>query len=235
MTAQDRLGHSWRTGKLLFPGLASDFAAMIRAALALFEATAEAPYLTRALEWQAALDRHYADPEHSGYYLTADDAEGLIVRLHPTVDDAIPNHNGLIAQNLVRLAALTGDIRWRTKADAMFENILPRAAENLFGHLSLLNALDMRLHLAEIVVTGEGDAADMLLQAARALPATSRSVLHAKNAEVLPATHPAQAKIAAISGAAAFVCRGGTCSLPVTTSKALIELATPTLKQRVAG
>jgi len=235
MTAQDRLGHSWRTGKLLFPGLASDFAAMIRAALALFEATAEAPYLTRALEWQAALDRHYADPEHSGYYLTADDAEGLIVRLHSTVDDAIPNHNGLIAQNLVRLAALTGDIRWRTKADAMFENILPRAAENLFGHLSLLNALDMRLHLAEIVVTGEGDAADMLLQAARALPATSRSVLHAKNAEVLPATHPAQAKIAAISGAAAFVCRGGTCSLPVTTSKALIELATPTLKQRVAG
>ena len=36
-----RLGHSWRDGKLLFPGLASDFAAMIRAALALYEATGE--------------------------------------------------------------------------------------------------------------------------------------------------------------------------------------------------
>ena len=37
----DRLGHSWRQGKLLLPGLASDYAAMIRAALALYEATGE--------------------------------------------------------------------------------------------------------------------------------------------------------------------------------------------------
>ena len=33
MTRGDRLGHSWREGQLKFPGLASDFAAMIRAAL----------------------------------------------------------------------------------------------------------------------------------------------------------------------------------------------------------
>ena len=39
MTRGDRLGHSWRQGQLKFPGLASDFAAMIRAALALYEAT----------------------------------------------------------------------------------------------------------------------------------------------------------------------------------------------------
>ena len=37
MTRGDRLGHSWREDKLKFPGLASDFAAMIRAALALYE------------------------------------------------------------------------------------------------------------------------------------------------------------------------------------------------------
>ena len=42
MTRGDRLGHSWREGKLKFPGLASDFAAMIRAALALYEATGAA-------------------------------------------------------------------------------------------------------------------------------------------------------------------------------------------------
>src|SRR5688572_4184197 len=37
MTRGDRLGHSWREGRLLFPGLASDYAAMIRGALALYE------------------------------------------------------------------------------------------------------------------------------------------------------------------------------------------------------
>ena len=41
MTQGDRLGHSWREDKLLFPGLASDHAAMIGAALALHEATGE--------------------------------------------------------------------------------------------------------------------------------------------------------------------------------------------------
>ncbi len=58
----DRLGHSWRQDKLKFPGLASDFAAMIRAALALQEATGTRSYLDRALQWQQALDRDYANP-----------------------------------------------------------------------------------------------------------------------------------------------------------------------------
>ena len=63
MTRGDRLGHSWREGKLKFPGLASDFAAMIRAALALYEATGRPSYLDQALTWQRALDRDYANAE----------------------------------------------------------------------------------------------------------------------------------------------------------------------------
>ena len=143
---------------------------MIRAGIALHEATGEGAWLAQAVHWQDALEAHHADAEHSrskngvaslaygGYFLTADDAEGLIIRPHSTVDDAIPNHNGLIAQNLVRLAVLTGDDRFRAKADALFGSILPRGADNLFGHLSLLNALDMRLTASEIVVVGQGGA-----------------------------------------------------------------------------
>ena len=63
MTQGDRLGHSWREGKLLVPGLASDFAAMIRAALSLYEATGERSYLEQALVWQDSFDKHYADAE----------------------------------------------------------------------------------------------------------------------------------------------------------------------------
>ena len=63
MTRGDRLGHSWREGQLKFPGLASDFAAMIRAALALYEATGRQNYLDQALAWQHALDRDYADAD----------------------------------------------------------------------------------------------------------------------------------------------------------------------------
>jgi uncharacterized protein YyaL (SSP411 family) len=216
MTSDERLGHSWREGRLLIPALASDYAAMGRAALALFEATGDNAYLAQALRWQSTLDTHYADVDHGGYYLTADDAEGLIVRPHSTADDAIPNHDGLIAQNLVRLAALTGDTKWRDRIDNLFAALLPSATENGFGQLSLMNALDLRLAGAEIVVVGEGAQADALLSAARKLPHATSIVLHAPRADALPQDHSARAKITAVTQSAAFICRGQSCSLPLT-------------------
>jgi uncharacterized protein YyaL (SSP411 family) len=223
MARGDRLGHSWRTGRLLYPGLASDFACMVRAALALHEATGERPYLDQALVWQRALDRHYANPDNGGYFLTADDAEGLVVRPGATNDDATPNPNGVAAQNLVRLAVLTGDDAWRQKADRLIEGVLSAAGDHLIGHASVLNALDLRLRAAEIVVTGAGERAEALTAAALKLPLLNRIVLRAPNAEALPASHPARDKIAAAPDGAAFVCVGERCSLPVTNAHALAE------------
>jgi len=219
-----RLGHSWRAGKLTVPGLASDYASMGRAALALYEATGEGRYLDHALTWQSALDAHYLNPETARYYLTADDAPGLVVRPQSTFDEAIPNPNGLIAQNLIRLAALTGDDMWRAKADAMLDGLLPLAAENVFSHISPLSALDMRLRFADIVVTGEEAAADTLVEAALKIPFLIRTVLRAPNANRLPVNHPARDKVAASAGAAAFVCVGETCSLPVTSPETIAQV-----------
>jgi uncharacterized protein YyaL (SSP411 family) len=219
MTRGDRLGHSFRDGRLLFPGLASDFANMIAAALALHEATGSRGYLDQAVTWQTVLERHYANPETGSYFLTADDAEGLVVRPASTADDATPNPNGVTAQNLIRLAAFTGDQAYRDRTDRLIDAVLAQGGENLFALVSLLNAIDMRLNLAEIVVTGEG--AEPLTNAALALPHLNRAVLRAPSADALPASHPAQEKIKASSGAAAFICIGETCSLPVTSPEAI--------------
>jgi uncharacterized protein YyaL (SSP411 family) len=221
MTRDDRLGHSWRDGRLLFPGLASDFAAMIRAALALNEATGEAAYLDQAVKCQRAFDRHYGDPQSGGYVFTADDAEGLVVRPNSTMDDATPNPNALAAQNLIRLALLAGDDTWRNAADRLFDGLLPIAAENLFGHAALLNALDLRLRAAEIIIVG-ADAAG-LDHAALALPFLDRILLRARTPDALSPTHPARAKLAAAPAGAAFVCVGERCSLPVRDSGKLAE------------
>jgi len=215
MSHGDRLGHSWRDGRLLFPGLASDHAAMIRAALTLYEATGEAGYLERALAWQGGLDRHYAHPETGGYFLTANDAEGLVVRPNSSADEATPNPNAVAAQNLVRLAFYSGQDAWRAQADKLFDGLLPIANENLFMHVALLNALDLRLRAAEIVVVGSGPQADDLVAAARKLPFLDRTVLRAPSPGALPGSHPAQDQIRAVSGAAAFICVGEKCSLPV--------------------
>ena len=71
MSRGDSLGHSWRAGQLIFPGFALDHAAMMRAALALHEATGEAAYLDRARAWRdgadARLSRYrHRHPRHDG-------------------------------------------------------------------------------------------------------------------------------------------------------------------------
>ena len=228
MTKGDRLGHSWREGKLLFPGLASDFATMIRAALSLYEATGERGYLEQALTWQNSFDKHYADAETGAYYLSSADADDLVLRPHSTQDDATPNPNSVAAQNLARLAVLSGDDKWRTRADRLIETILSAAERNLFGHVALLNALDLRLRAAEIVLTGP-DAA-RLAKAALKLPYLDRIVLRASDAGDLPSSHPAQEKLKAAPESAAFVCVGERCSLPLTDA-AQISLAVSAMRQ----
>jgi len=219
MTKGDRLGHSWRDGKLLFPGLASDFAAVIRAALALYEATGERRYLDHALAWQSAFDTHYADPDTGGYYLSADDASDLLLRPHSTSDDATPNPNAVAAQNLVRLSVLAGNDTWRQKADQLIEAILSAVERNLFGHVALLNALDLRLRGAEIVATGRET--ERFAQAALKLPYVDRIVLRAKTSADLPAAHPAHEKLKATQASAVFICIAERCSLPVTNADAI--------------
>jgi uncharacterized protein YyaL (SSP411 family) len=228
MARGDRLGHSWREGTLKFPGLASDFAAMIRAAVALYEATGRSVYLDQALIWQHALDRDYANAETGTYYLTAADAEGLIIRPAATADEATPNHNAVAAQNLIRLSVLAGDDSWRDKADRLIAAVVPLAAENLYMHMALLNAIDLRLRAVQIVVTGEGPPAQALLGAARRLSPLERIVLHAPSAEGLSAVHPARGNISAGAGPQAFVCVGEACSLPVTDPAALAQAVAAT-------
>jgi uncharacterized protein YyaL (SSP411 family) len=223
MTRGDRLGHSWRDGKLLYPGLASDHAAMTKAALALYEATGTSDYLERACQWQQALDRHYARRDSGGYYLTADDAEGLILRPDSTIDEATPNPNGVAAQNLVRLAILTGDHNWRRKADALFAGLLPTAAQSMSLHASLANALD--LHLRAIEVVAVGPQADQFAAVAFALPFLERVVLRAQTPQDLPLGHSGRSLSLSDGKTIGLVCAGQTCSLPILDPRQILAAA----------
>jgi uncharacterized protein len=117
---------------------------------------------------------------------------------------------------------LAGDDSWREKADRLIAAIAPAAIENLFMHMALLNAVDLRLRGAQIVVTGEGTRAQALLDAARARTPLDRIVLAVRSAEALAAAHPAREKIKVAAQPQAFVCVGDTCSLPVTDPAGLI-------------
>jgi uncharacterized protein YyaL (SSP411 family) len=98
-------------------------------------------------------------------------------------------------------------------------------------HVALLNALDLRLRNAEIVITGTGERAKSLTETALQQPFLDRSVIRAPSQDALPASHPAAAKVAAATEPAAFICVGETCSLPTTAPE---QIATTMASLRIS-
>jgi uncharacterized protein YyaL (SSP411 family) len=196
---------------------------MMRAALALHEATGEGAYLDHARAWREVLLSDYRVPETGLLAMTAASGEGLIVRPQPSHDEAVPNANGVFAESLVRLAALTGAEKDRRIADEMLATLAGVAASAPVGHTSILNALDLHLRGVSVIVVNEVDGP--LAAGALRLPYLERSVHVVREPAALAEAHPAAALARAAQGPAAMVCAGMRCSLPVTAAEDLARTA----------
>jgi uncharacterized protein YyaL (SSP411 family) len=228
MRRDGRLAHAARDGRFVYPGLATDYAAMIKAALALHAATFTPQYLADAEALAGTLRRHYWNETEPGYFLTADDAEALVVRPRSTTDEATPSATALMAANLVGLWRLTGNDAYRAEADAILTASGGAIAANLFATAGLLNALDLRLRATDVVVIAPaGTEPAELLAVVRATPSGALvPALHA-DGNTMPANHPAFGKTAVDGRPTAYVCRSESCSLPVTEPAALAALLAP--------
>jgi uncharacterized protein YyaL (SSP411 family) len=223
MSRGDSLGHSWRAGQLIFPGFALDHAAMMRAALALHEATGEAAYLDRARAWRQVLMHDYLVTATGVLAMTAVNADPLVVRPQPSHDDAVPNANGVFAENLVRLAALTGAEEDRGLAEDALSTLARVAGPALLGHTTILNALDV--HLRGLTVVVANDTAGDLTGAALRLPYLERSVSRIADSGALAPDHPAKSAAFTGAGPQALICADMRCSLPIATTAELARTA----------
>ena len=149
---------------------ATDHGALVDAFTRLAEATGEARWIGEARSVADALLDLFWDDEHGGVFTTGDDAEVLITRPKDLMDNATPGANGLAAVGLLRLAALTGDDRYREHGEAIVRLLGPLAVRqpSAFGHV--LAAIDLVARgTTEIVVAG--DRPDLLdVVRARLLP-----------------------------------------------------------------
>ncbi|BCP55789.1 thioredoxin domain-containing protein [Kaistia sp. 32K] len=216
-----RPGHALRNGQGVFPGFSSDLASLARAAVALHQATQKASYLDEATRLLDLLETHHGDGK-GNLHFTADDAEPLIVRKSDRIDDASPNPHGLAVDSLVRLWALTGDDRFRDRADAILAASASAIAENVFGTASLLSGLDLRLTIRSVVILiPAGDSGAELRQVVLENWSPDLVLDLREDGASLPAAHPAHGKRAIDGKVTAYVCREGACSLPLSDAKAL--------------
>ncbi|WP_436643726.1 thioredoxin domain-containing protein [Microbaculum sp. FT89] len=228
MIRDGRIAHAYRAGKMTWPGFSTDYAAMTSAALALADATGNRPYLDDAISLADLLETWHVG-EDGSYRLAASDANDVTIRMRSGVDEATANPNGVAATVLARLYHLTGEDRFLARADRLLAAFASDAAQNPVGHASLLSALAVRTTGLQVVLIGKPD--DDLkgfLSIVNRVPDPNRSLIVLRPGEELPSCHPAHGKVQVDGHVTAYVCRGDTCSLPVTDPNGLKDALDPT-------
>nr|WP_084494979.1 thioredoxin domain-containing protein [Nocardia shimofusensis] len=209
------------------PGVLEDYAWLATALSALYQATAEADWLVQA---QLVLDsalRHFADPEAPGsWFDTADDAETLVARPRDPIDGATPAGASALAEALLTVSALADPARatgYREAAEQTLRRgalVLARAPRSAGQWLAVAEAA-LRGPIQVAVATAAErpeDGAPLLAAARAAAPGGSVIVSGAVDSAPLLADRGPVG-----SAAAAYVCRGAVCDLPVTSVAALRE------------
>ena len=213
-----RLSHAWRRGVRDHPASLDDYAFMIEAALALHGATGEDEYLTQALAWTGILETHYWDSTHGGFFFSADDTADLIVRSKTAQDNATPSGNGVMVAVYARLHGLTGEETHRAQSEALFQAFSGALSKQALGMTTLLAGAEVLDQAQQIVIRGDLAAEDTraLLRTLRELCLPNRVLQVVPPDKELPEGHPAAGRGMIEDKATAYLCRGQTCSLPVT-------------------
>jgi uncharacterized protein YyaL (SSP411 family) len=220
-----RLLRSWKDGRARHDATLEDHAHLADGLLALYEATFDERYFVAVRELADQMLEHFR-AEDGGFYDTADDAEELIVRPRNLQDNAIPSGGAMAATVLLRLAALSGDGRYRTAAEGAIAPVVALAAKHATGFAQWLLAYGLSTApIDEIAIIGdpENGGTEALLRAARAgyRPNQVLACSATPAASAVPLLHDREM----VDGRpTAYVCRDFACRQPTTDPQELARL-----------
>ena len=212
-----RLLRSWKDGKAQHAGTLEDYANLADGLLALYQATFEERFFVAARELGDAILEHFEAPD-GGFFDTADDAEELMARPRSLQDNAVPSGGAMATTALLRLAAFTGEGRYRTAAERALAPIVGIAAQHPTGFAQWLTAYALASNpIDEIAIVGDPAEEDTkaLLKVARDgfRPSQVIAVAADPTASAIPLLHDRER----LGGAAtAYLCRGFACQRPTT-------------------
>ncbi|MBA2272557.1 MAG: thioredoxin domain-containing protein [Actinobacteria bacterium] len=236
LRVEGRLMRSYRQvnggGVVKHLGYCEDYAFVLEACLALYEATFEPAWLAAA-RWAAdEAVRLFLDRDSGGFFTTGTDAPALVTRSKDFVDNAIPSANSVLALELQRLSIFTGNRIYEQHGLAIIRLMRDAAVRSPLGFGHLLGAIDFYTSMpAEIVIVGDASDTDTaeLLGAVRDRFIPNKVVIvGGESIEGATSQIPLLRGRSKRNGkAAAYVCHRGTCKHPVETSQELVaQLAT---------
>jgi uncharacterized protein len=227
--AQGRLGRSWKDGRASGQGVLEDYANLADGLLALYEATFEERWFTTARRLADGILDRFGDLA-GGFFDTAIDHEQLVTRPKDIQDNATPSGSSMATLVLLRVAALTGEARYRESAERALATATPYMVRYPTAFALWLQAADFALApVAEVAIVGELEdpATRALLEVASGGYAPNRVVAASSlgdAAGAAPSAVPLLSERTPLIGRpTAYVCRSFACRLPVTDADALRE------------
>jgi uncharacterized protein YyaL (SSP411 family) len=211
-----------KDGRSRFPAYLDDYACLGWGLLELAQAawrTADFTWLTELVETLLA---RFEDRAAGGFWFTADDHETLLLRPKTFADDATPAGNGVAARLLVRLGYLLAEPRYLEAAERTLRAGWELVRRYPHGHASLLMALD-ELTSPPVAVVLRGDPADLAIwrnELDRIYDPRRLVLAIPGDEDSLP---PGLADKRPAGRTVAYVCRGTTCSAPLTTLGELVR------------
>jgi uncharacterized protein YyaL (SSP411 family) len=218
------LHHVWCDGRAAHPATLDDYAAMILAALSLFEQTGDVDYLNDASNWRHILEAEYADDVRGGFYMTAKGADDLPLRPQTADDTAVPAGNGMMVSVYYRIAQLTGDQSARDRAEKTARAYSAINSGHFFSRATLLrHSLAVATPLSLYIAAADGGADDFIYNL-RHVSAPHLVRIPATHATDLPKTHPVFGKTTQGGMSTAYLCPGQSCLPPTTSAEALKDM-----------
>lgn len=224
-----RLLRVFDAGVAKVPAFLDDVAGALEACLDLHRAGAGDRFLASALDFARDIVERFFDEAEGDFFLTGSDAERLATRPRAEHGGAIPDASGQAALGLLRASTLSGEKSLARVVDRVLRTnafVLERAPHAL--PVLARTAAAAERGLAVAVVIGDPAARETT-----ALAAAARIALTPEDAVIVsaPGSVPEGCDRTWLEGrngvdgrAAAYLCSGTTCSLPVTTPEALYEL-----------
>jgi uncharacterized protein len=221
--ADGRLGRSWKDGRATGQGVLEDYANLAEGLLALYEATFDERWFTTARSLADAILERFTDPD-GGFFDTATDHERLVTRPKDIQDNATPSGGAVATKVLLRLAAFTGEGRYRDAAERALATVTAFTGRYPTAFAMWLQATDLALApVAEVAIVGDpsDEATRALLGVASGGYAPNRVVALAPAEGAGSAVPLLQDRLLVDGRPTAYVCRGFACRLPVTDPDAL--------------
>ncbi|MDX8412408.1 MAG: thioredoxin domain-containing protein [Mariprofundaceae bacterium] len=226
-----RLLHRYRNGDAGIVATLDDYAFFVWGLLELYEAGFDPAMLRAALELNRIMLADFEDENGGGLFLTADDAEALLVRPKDVGDGAAPSGNAVALLNLLRLARITGDAGLEAKAASIIQAFAGSVGASPGAYAHFMMGVDASLgDGVEVVIAGDPRADDT-----QAMLAALRQRFLPHAVIVLKPAGEAGKEIARLAPftkyqqplegkAAAYVCRNFTCKQPTTNIEEMLLL-----------